>query len=214
MSGLDTRTVLSISDMMRMLVSVREAIREESAPICATLAAAFVSDPVLLFLFPRRWRRDARMRRLFAVELAYQVFPNGRALTTDDFRGASLELAPGAETLTVPLAGALGILRAFGPHLPRAARLQKFFELHHIKEPHYYIRYVGVAPSFQGRGLGSALLRPTLDRCDGEGVPAYLEASTERSAALYARLGFDHLGELQIPDGPRFWPMRRPPARS
>jgi GNAT superfamily N-acetyltransferase len=200
--------------MSVMVVSVREATVEESAQVCAALTAAFVSDPVLLFLFPRRWRRDAHMRRLFAVELAHQVFPSGRALTTNDFRGASLELPPGTETLTVPLSGALGLVRALGVHLPRAARLQKFFDLHHLKEPHYYIRYVGVAPPFQGQGLGSALLRPTLDRCDEGGVPAYLEASTERSAALYARLGFEHLGELRVPNGPRFWPMRRPAARA
>jgi RimJ/RimL family protein N-acetyltransferase len=86
-----------------------------------------------------------------------------------------------------------------------------FFERNHLQEPHYYIRWVGVATSFQGQGLGTALLRPTLDRCDREGLPAYLQASTERSAALYERLGFVHLGELQVPDGPRFWPMRRPP---
>jgi RimJ/RimL family protein N-acetyltransferase len=42
-------------------------------------------------------------------------------------------------------------------------------------------------------------------------MPAYLEASTERSAALYERLGFVHLGKRCVPDGPRFWPMRRPP---
>jgi GNAT superfamily N-acetyltransferase len=196
------------------MASVREATVDESPQVCAALAAAFVSDPVLLFLFPRRWRRDAHMRRLFAVELAYHVFPAGRALTTDDFRGASLELPPSSVTISVPLSGALAFVRTFGVHLPRAARLQKFFELHHIKEPHYYVRYVGVAPPFQGQGLGPELLRPTLDRCDADGVPAYLEASTERSAAFYARLGFEHLGELRVPNGPRFWPMRRPPARS
>jgi GNAT superfamily N-acetyltransferase len=194
-------------------MSVREATVDESAQICATLAAAFVSDPVLLFLFPGRWRRDAHMRRLFAAELAYQVFPAGRALTTDDFRGASLELSPTSGALTVPLSGAVGFVRALGVRLPRAARLQKLFDRHHITEPHYYIRYIGIAPPFQGQGLGSTLLRPTLDRCDKEGVPTYLEASTERSAAFYARLGFEHLGELQVPDGPRFWPMRRPPAQ-
>jgi RimJ/RimL family protein N-acetyltransferase len=96
--------------------------------------------------------------------------------------------------------------------LPRASRTQAFFERDHLQEPHYYIRYVGVATRFQGQGLGTALLRPTLDRCDGEGFPAYLEASTERSAALYERLGFVHLGELRLPGGPPFWPMRRPPA--
>jgi GNAT superfamily N-acetyltransferase len=192
--------------------SVREAGVGELAELSATLAEAFATEPILQWLFPGRRRRDARMRRLFAVELAHHVFPAGRVLTTDDVRGASLELPPGRWKMTVPLSGAIGIVRAFGVRLPRAGRLQGFFERHHPEEPHYYIRYVGVATRFQGQGLGTALLRPTLDRCDREGVPAYLEAGSERSAALYERLGFVHLGELRVPDGPRFWPMRRPPA--
>jgi RimJ/RimL family protein N-acetyltransferase len=103
-------------------------------------------------------------------------------------------------------------VRVFGWRLPRATRLQRSFERNHLQEPHYYIRTVGVAGRFQGQGLGTELLRPTLERCDAEGVPAYLEASSERSAALYERLGFVHLGELRVPNGPPFWPMRRPPA--
>jgi len=55
-------------------------------------------------------------------------------------------------------------------------------------------------------------MRPTLDRCDGEDLPAYLEASSERSTVLYERLGFVHLGMLELPDGgPPVLPMRRPP---
>ena len=114
--------------------------------------------------------------------------------------------------MAVPVAGAIGFVRALGPRLPRARRLQRLFEDNHPLEPHYYIRYLGVASRFQGQGLGTALLRATFDRCDRESVPAYLEASSERSAALYERLGFVHLGELQVPDGPQFWPMRRPPG--
>lgn len=115
--------------------------------------------------------------------------------------------------MTMTLWGAVGLVGVFGMRLPRAGRLQSFFDHNHLREPHFYIRTLGVATRFQGRGLGTALLRPTLDRCDREGVPAYLEASSERSAALYERLGFVHLGELCIPDGgPPFWPMRRPPA--
>jgi ribosomal protein S18 acetylase RimI-like enzyme len=193
--------------------SVREAKVSELAQVSATLADAFVADPILQWLAPSH-RSDRRLRRLLEIELAYYVFPAGRALTADDFRGANLELPPGKWNLAVPLRGALGYVRALGLRLPRASRLQKFFESHHLQEPHYYIRYVGVATRFQGQGLGTALLRPTLDRCDREGVPAYLEASTERSAALYERLGFVHLGELRVPDGPRFWPMRRPPTAS
>jgi GNAT superfamily N-acetyltransferase len=194
-------------------VTVREAGVGELAQLSATLADAFVADPILEWLIPSQLRRDARLRRLFALELEHYVFPAGRALTTDDFRGANLELSPGAWKMPgVPLSAAIGWLRVFGLRLREATRTQVFFERHHLHEPHYYVRYVGVATPFQGQGLGTALLRPTLDRCDREGFPAYLEASSERSAALYERLGFVHLGELRLPGGPPLWPMRRPPG--
>lgn len=189
-------------------MSVREAEVAELAQVSATLADALAADPIYGWLLPG----ERRLRRLFAVELEYYVFPSGRVFTTDDFRGANLELPPGGWEMAVPLSGAVSLLRVFGRRLSRASRLQKFFERNHLQEPHYYVRTLGVATRYQGRGLGTALLRRTLDRCDREGVPAYLEASTERSAALYERLGFVHLGELRVPDGPRFWPMRRPPV--
>ena len=191
--------------------SVREAGVGDLEQVSATLADAFTTDPILQWLAPSE-RSDKQLRRLIEIELAYYVFPAGRVLTTDDFRGANLELPPGRWEMTVPLSGAVGFVRVFGLRLPRARRLQRLFESNHLQEPHYYIRYLGVATRFQGQGLGTALLRPTLDRCDKEGVHAYLEASSERSAALYERLGFVHLGELEVPNGPRFWPMRRPPA--
>lgn len=192
-------------------MSVREAEVAELAQVSATLADALAADPIYGWLLPGEGRLR-RLRRLFAVELEYYVFPSGRVFTTDDFRGANLELPPGGWEMAVPLSGAVSLLRVFGRRLSRASRLQKFFERNHLQEPHYYVRALGVATRYQGRGLGTALLRRTLDRCDQEGVPAYLEASTERSAALYERLGFVHLGELRVPDGPRFWPMRRPPV--
>jgi hypothetical protein len=44
-----------------------------------------------------------------------------------------------------PLSGALGLLRVYGLALPRASRPQRFLERHHLHEPHYYIRFVGVS---------------------------------------------------------------------
>ena len=85
-------------------------------------------------------------------------------------------------------------------------------EWRHLREPHYYVRDVGVLPEMQGHGLGSKLLRPTLDRCDSEGLPAYLEASSERSAALYERLGFKLTAELRVGGSPPLRLMRRPPV--
>ena len=37
-----------------------------------------------------------------------------------------------------------------------------------------------MSPELQGRGIGSALMQPVLERCDRDGMPAYLEATTPR----------------------------------
>jgi N-acetylglutamate synthase-like GNAT family acetyltransferase len=96
--------------------------------------------------------------------------------------------------------------------LPRAMEVQRVMAERHLVEPHFYVRTVGVRTALQGQGVGSALMQPTLDRADSAGLPAYIEASTERSAALYARLGFVHMDVLRLPKGgPPVWLMRRPP---
>jgi L-amino acid N-acyltransferase YncA len=83
----------------------------------------------------------------------------------------------------------------------------------HLREPHFYVRTVGVRTALQGQGMGSALMQPTLEKADSAGLPTYIEASSERSAALYERLGFLHMGVFELPEaGPPVWPMRRPPA--
>jgi hypothetical protein len=58
--------------------------------------------------------------------------------------------------------------------------------------------------------LGSALLAHALTRVDADGLPAYLESSSERNLALYGH-GFEVSSEVAIPGGPRVWPMWREP---
>jgi hypothetical protein len=61
-------------------------------------------------------------------------------------------------------------------------------------------------------GFGAALLRPMLERCDADGVPAYLEATSPRNRALYERHGFEVTEELKLPaGGPPIWLMWREP---
>jgi GNAT superfamily N-acetyltransferase len=73
---------------------------------------------------------------------------------------------------------------------------------------------MGVATVRQGRGIGSALLGAVLERCDREGVPAYLEATCERNRDLYARHGFTLRDEVRLPEGPTLWPMWREPRQT
>ena len=184
--------------------------------MAAALADAMIHDPVFTFLRPGRWRREARLRTMFAVEIEQYVLANGGTVwTTPGYDGAVAELPPDAWEMpkSMTLTEALRWMWAFGTRFRRAIRVERAMEKHHLREPHFYVRTVGVRTALQGQGVGSALMQPTLATADAAGLPAYIEASTERSAALYERLGFAHMDGYELPEGgPPVWPMRRPPA--
>ena len=62
-------------------------------------------------------------------------------------------------------------------------------------------------PEWQSGGLGSALLGSVPDRCDRDGMPAYLEACSERNL----QHGFEVSGIVTLPVGPPLWCMWREP---
>jgi ribosomal protein S18 acetylase RimI-like enzyme len=192
--------------------ALRRATAEDIPRLRAMLADAFFDDPILGWLLPDERKRRARLRRFFGIELRHMALPRGQVWTTDEISGAALIMPPGA--WRAPLHATVLEGRAFWPRLGRAMRLGAAIEWRHgreVREQHCYVRDVGVLPDMQGRGLGSALMRPTLERCDQESLPAYLEASSERSAALYERLGFQLMRELRVGDSPPLRLMIRPP---
>jgi GNAT superfamily N-acetyltransferase len=76
---------------------------------------------------------------------------------------------------------------------------------------HWYLAALAVSPDRQRSGLGTALLKPILNRAEATGVPCYLETFRESTAAFYARAGFVEVRRGRIPGGgPIFWCMERP----
>lgn len=75
--------------------------------------------------------------------------------------------------------------------------------------PHYYLGTVGTRRNRQGRGHGTSVLRPILDRAEHDGDPVFLETSDPRNCELYTRLGFVTVAEIAIADGagPHVWAM-------
>ncbi len=68
-----------------------------------------------------------------------------------------------------------------------------------MPEPHLYLVALGVDPKEQGRSLGRALLRPVLERADGDMTLRYLETFLERTASFYSRLGFEVVAKTRRP---------------
>jgi ribosomal protein S18 acetylase RimI-like enzyme len=193
--------------------SVHAAGAADVDQLSRALADAFEDDPVWAWVLPQRRGRHGRLLHFFHFELQQLVLPAGRVLANRSADGACLELPTDGWQMpvAVQLRAAVSLLRVFGRRMGAATKLSAEMEKRHPTEPHYYIAYVGVAPTAQGQGLGTALMGPTLQRCDSEGLPAYLEATNERNAGLYERLGFEHLGSFTVLDSPPLWAMRRPP---
>lgn len=184
--------------------------------VARALAAAFYDDP------PTSWvlRDDATRLRLlergFGLFLRRVWLAHDECYTTDALSGAAVwvppekwKLGPLAELALLPSMALL-----YGRLLPRVLRALGELEANHPSERHCYLPYVGVVPDAQGRGLGTALIAPVLERCDREDLPAYLEASTPRNRALYERLGFEVTEQLHLlGGGPPLWRMWRRPSR-
>ena len=138
----------------------------------------------------------------------------GQVFVDDQHRGAAVWAAPGEWK-----AGVIDVLRLmpvsiplFGRNLVRGLRALGALERSHPSEPHWYLEFVGTHPDHQGTGIGSALVRAVTDRCDSEGLPAYLESSKESNVPFYARHGFEVRDEIHLPSGgPTLWPMWREP---
>ena len=196
--------------------TVRKARSDELGRLAAVLANAFEDDP------PVRWvlKDDARCRsmleRSFGLYLRRLWFKQDECYTTASVVGAIVWELPGQWKVGVldQLRLLPSMARINGRLLPRILRALTVLESNHPAEPHYYLPLVGVEPEWRGRGLGTALIRPVLDRCDDEKVPAYLEATTPRNRALYERHGFEVTEQFSFgPGAPPLWRMWRQPNR-
>jgi GNAT superfamily N-acetyltransferase len=160
--------------------------------VAATLALAFEDDPVMEFLLPDGASRARRLTRFFQAGLSAQHVAFGACFTDAERAGAAVWDPPGRwHTTTAQLVrGAPAFIAALGLGIPRALRALAAVQRAHPSAPHYYLAVLGTRPDRQGHGLGSALLRPILARCDADGLGAYLESSKERNLPFYRRHGF------------------------
>jgi GNAT superfamily N-acetyltransferase len=193
------------------MADVRPATKADVPALAQALSRAFHDDPVMQYLF--KPAKQSEGSRQFFVSTATRDLEHGEVWTTDDIAGGALWSAPDNWRLGGrELVGLLPmVVRAFGLGLPRALRTLSTIEKVHPKEPHWYLGVLGTSPDRQGKGVGSALLGPVLEKCDREGIPAYLESSKEANLAFYARHGFEVTSEVKLPDGPTVWPMWREP---
>lgn len=172
--------------------------------LALALAKAFADDPIFEFLVPDVAPADRvpKLARFFRVDVQQRARHDG-VWTAAGFEGGALWAPPGRWRTGVRegLAQGWPLIRATRGRTLR--RLLGMFEVEkaHPRPPHWYLAVLGTDPAHQGRGVGTAVLAPMLERCDREGVPAYLESSKLGNVPYYERFGFKVMGEVTIPRG-------------
>ncbi|MEU3145949.1 MULTISPECIES: N-acetyltransferase [unclassified Streptomyces] len=199
-----------------MGVAIRTAGGGDRELLVRLLDEAFQDDPVSGWVFPGvEYRRTTHHRLMGAFTDI--VLAEGRVDVTEDGSACALWMSMPADQHgdgnPADDEGPAQVRQAVDPENERVELIGRLTAgVHPTGRAHEYLWMIGVAPGRQGEGLGTALIGSVLDRCDREGRPAYLEASSVRSRLLYERLGFAPVGEpLPLPDGPHLWPMWREP---
>lgn len=190
-------------------IAVRSASRDEESAVSAVIALAFAADPMA------RWSlRDAQTYLAVMPDLirafGAAAYDSDSADVSEDFGGAALWLPPGVEP-NIETLERLIRANADPAILSEVDAIFDAMARYHPTGPHWYLPLIGADPARQGQGIGSALMRHALARCDSEGAAAYLESSNPRNIPLYQRHGFDILGIIQIGSSPVVTPMLRPP---
>lgn len=202
---------------------VRRAEAGEEGAVAKVLTDAFVDEAGLNYWLRQGRAKTAARRRFFEAGVRKLISPQrelwvAQADSGARLLGAAIWLPPGVhafqssglqEVLQLPLFISMA---GFGG-MKRGQIIGAELAKRHPAVPHAHLSFLGVAPSAQGFGIGSAILKHTLAHVDALKATAFLEATTERNAALYRRHGFEVTAEFDVPDGgPHFWCMTRPAA--
>ncbi|GFG50895.1 GNAT family N-acetyltransferase [Mycolicibacterium agri] len=195
-------------------IETRPIKKADVGPLAKVLARAFYDDPVMRYMVPDDKLRARALPPMFAAMTRHHFYSRGgsEVATRDGTIGAATLWDPPGQRRSSRWEE-LRMMPTMVFYLRSCAEryqvLNRAMEEAHPHEPHWYLMVIGSDPTVRGAGFGQALMRSRLDRCDGERVPAYLEATKEELLPYYMRFGFEQIGEIALPDGPKMWPMWR-----
>jgi hypothetical protein len=184
------------------------------------VTAAFYDYPMFTGYFPDPEKRS-RIMPWYLGNVLQCALHYGEVYTTPDISGVIFILPPSHPILSQSEYARHGFLLT--PVMlgltayARSQACEKYVEdtRERImnKRPHYYLWGLVVEPSHHRSGIGTALLKPLIERADKEGVPVYLETHKEANVAYYERFGFSLVQTDTIPTyGLDFWCMVREPV--
>jgi ribosomal protein S18 acetylase RimI-like enzyme len=206
------------SSRLRAAANPRRAKPEDADPLARLFTAAFLNDPIMDWMARTGSKRTSGLEAFFLRLLHRRAIPAGEVWMSDGGAACTIWLPPGVSAWPAGVVAQLRLLPLFVRlcgfgRLARGGELSGAMEKAHPGLPHFYLFFMAVHPSFQGKGLGSAILEATLKHVDRAGMPAYLENSNLKNARLYERAGFLARENIAPEGAPPLIPMWREPKQ-
>ncbi len=199
-----------------------DAIRlepSERGAAARVFARSFFDYPLMTHYWPDEERRARYLERYLGWVLNYGL-RYGEVVTTPELAGIAVWLPPHQTHLTtwryilagfLPLPVLMGV-RHFITQTMRSEDLMLQVHGEIMPGPHWYLWAVAVDPDQQGKGIGTALMQPGLQRADAQRLPCYVETHDERNIPFYRKHGFDLVRTEPVPGSDlRFWCFVREP---
>ena len=196
-------------------------IRPDQIPSAArVMANAFANAPRYTFLLPNDAQRHARLPWVWGATIRACLHSGGAVYVA---HGGSGNAVLGVTIWGSPEQrkhSALTLLRSglwaapirLGiPAWRRRQALGPLLAALKWPGPCWCLNGIGVDPSVQRTGLGSALINHMLPRIDDDALPAFLDTSAPDNLGYYKQFGFRVTAESTLPNGTPLWGMTRQP---
>lgn len=199
----------------RAVSEIRQADPSRVAPIAEVLGRAFVTEP--LMTWPLGGRNDDLEERCIRAYASYlgPLLDAGLVWETADGHGALVLVSPDQTEVWDDALAQVDDSETHDMTDDGGLRHERFWEWVSARipsEPLWHLDSVAVEPGWQGRGIGSALVKFGLEQARDSHTAVILETGTPHNVPLYERLGFNVVEEADSPDqGPHVWFMRRDP---
>ncbi len=207
----DSSTIATVCN-----IHIHQLTKSECTQARAAMGLAFGEYNLMAYAKPSE--------RLTAVTSLYgailkDCLSHGEVYASEHCTGVAGWLSPRCEAPTLLRqirAGMIAVPWHFGL---RGFRILEAYDkvarrLHHdhAPMPHWFLAAIGVVPEHQGKGIGSALMRPMLERADRDGIPCWLDTHQKTNVRLYGRHGFAVVECAAIPGHPIpiYGMLRRP----
>lgn len=189
-----------------------KATKNDKPLILDLLTRSFDSNRSVNYIIPQDSRRTERIKSL--MDYSFEVCNRfGRVYLSENRKAVALVLFPD-RVKTTPFTLFLDVklaATAIGPsHLKKAmARERKIKALQPVGLL-YYLWFIGVHPSVQGKGLGRTLLHSIIEDAGKEERLLCLETSTPENVPWYGKSGFEVYNQLDL--GYTIYFLKRDPA--